>query len=199
MARKIQRLRGYYQVYSVCERTGKKKLRCRGPNEIAYDWAIIACQAIGLGKSEYKIGGMYVEFENTASPGLTVSPPTIDRAEGREYYDNLSGNRDYLRIPLLSLPALSVAPGWNDYFSGTGVDFNRMTFAAQTSGNSGSNGLTFSHLTNSRVFGIALVATPEWADRTQDVVFARGYYPAGDQLDKEASHQLYVSWRQDLA
>ena len=112
-----------------------------------------------------------------------------------EYYDGLqySGARDFLRVPLLQTPLLGVELGYDDYFE-VGVSGNKLTFFAQTQGNQGVHGKTFSNGANSKVFGAALVATPAFADRTQDVVFARAYYDSGEQAVKEASSQLGIGW-----
>lgn len=189
--------RGRYSTFGVCEATGlwvPKYLR--RANQIQYDWARIALQCMGRGKASYRINAVYVEFQNVASPGDPGDVPEFDRADGVEYYTSLTGDRDYLRLPLLSEPALSVDPAYADYFTGEGDDFNTMTFFAQTAGTLGVNGLEFSSGANSLAVGIALVATPVWADRTRDVVFGRTYFEVAEQVAKEASHQIGVSWEQ---
>lgn len=188
---------GRYSTFDVDERTGLwLPLAARRPNQIQYDWARIALQCIGLGKREYRISAVYVEFENVASPGDPATVPAYGRDEGTEYYTSLSGVRDYLRLPLLAQPQLAVADGFEDAFTGEGDDFNSMTFFAQTSGSVGVNGLPFSEGSNSVAVGIALVAAPVWADRTRDVVFGRAYFAVDEQVPKVASHQVGVSWSQ---
>lgn len=189
--------RGRYSTFAVCERTGRWLPRAvRRPNQIQFDWARIALQCIGRGKPEYRINAVYVEFQNVASPGDPGDVPAYDRGDGVEYYTALAGDRDYLRLPLLSEPRLAVAAGYGDYFAGTGDDFNEMTFFAQTAGVAGVNGLAFEVGANSVAVGVALVATPVWADRTRDVVFGRAYFEVAEQVAKEASHQIGVSWSQ---
>ena len=73
-------------------------------NLVLYEWAALTGRLLnGLG-TKYSIGGMYLEFENVASPGDTVTPPAFDRSRTISYYNNLSGSadRDYLRVPLNS-------------------------------------------------------------------------------------------------
>lgn len=189
--------RGRYSVFTVDEATGLWVPRfLKRRNQIQYDWARIALQCIGKGQSKYKISTIYVEFQNVAGPGDPASFPDFDRDEGVEYYTGLAGDRDYLRLPLLSEPALSVAPDATNFFSGEGDDFDTMTFFAQTAGALGVNGLEFSSGANSVAVGIALVATPVPADRTRDVVFGRAYFALDEQVPKEASHQIAVSWEQ---
>ncbi len=189
--------RGRYSVFTVDEATGLWVPRCLNrANQIQFDWARIALQAIGKGQSKYRISTIYVEFQNVASPGDPGSVPAYDRDEGVEYYTGLAGDRDYLRLPLLSEPVLSVSAAGTPYFEGEGDDFDTMTFFAQTSGALGVNGLEFSSSANSLAVGIALVATPVPADRTRDVVFGRAYFALDEQVPKEASHQIAVSWEQ---
>lgn len=191
---------GRYSTFSVCERTGLWTPRhLKRSNQIQYDWARIALQCIGLGKANYKINGIYVEFQNVASPGDPGDVPAFDRGEGIEYYTALTGDRDYLRLPLLSTPQLGVEDDYTNFFTGEGDDFNKMTFFAQTSGVLGVNGLEFSSGANSLAVGIALVATPVLADRTRDIVFGRAYFEIAEQVPKESSHQIGLSWEQVFA
>lgn len=164
-------------------------------NQIQYDWGFIAAQTIGRGLVAYRIAAMYVEFENVASPGDAVTIPSFGRDEGTEYYDDLqsSGTRDFLRVPLMQDPMLGIATGFEAYFT-EDESGNKLTFFAQSQGTVGVHGKTFSDSVNSKVFGAALVATPEFADRTQDIIFARSYFPTAEQTLKEASSQLGISW-----
>lgn len=199
-------IRGRVGLWHVRQR-GKRQ---RGPtqwvepitfiqNQIQFHWGFIATQTIGKGLSRYRVAAMYIEFENVASPGDPVTVPTYGREEGTEYYDALqsSGTLDFLRVPLLQEPLLGVVPGFEDYFT-AGETGNRATFFAQSQGVVGVHGKTFSDSVNSKVYGVALVATPVFADRTQDVVFARTYFPTGEQTLKEASSQIGISWDIDF-
>lgn len=161
-------------------------------NQIQYDWGLIAANALGIGDTSYRISAMYIEFENVASPGDPVSIPAFGRDEGTEYYDNLqsSGSRDFLRVPLIQQPLIGAA--------GASDEFTKMTFFSLSQGTEGVHGKTFSDGVNSKVFGAALVATPVFADRTQDIVFARGYYAVSEQTLKEASHQVGLTWEVTL-
>lgn len=165
-------------------------------NQIQWTWGEIACKLFGEGRAEYKIGGMYIEFENTASPGDVVTPPSFDRSEGLEYYSALSASasRDYLRVQLISSPKAALITGYED----ASVNVNQLTFFAQSSGSVGVHGKTFSAAANSTVFGVALVAMPKWQDSSQDLIFAREYYPTAQQILKQASSQIGVSWTEQF-
>jgi hypothetical protein len=187
---------GRWSTYSVTEAGLWVPRHLNRPNQIQYDWAKLALQCMGRGKPNYKINAIYVEFQNVPSPGDPGDVPAYTRDEGVGYYTSLTDDRDYLRLPLLSEPRLSVADGYEEFFTGQDDSFNEMTFFAQTSGALGVNGLSFSDSSNSVAIGIALVATPVWADRTRDVIFGRAYFAVEEQVTKEPSHQIGVSWSQ---
>lgn len=204
----ISGIRGRVGLWRVRQR-GKQRRRdglerwvepitCK-PNQIQYHWGFIAAQTIGKGLAKYRLSAMYIEFENVASPGDPVTVPAFGRDEGTEYYDALqsSGTLDFLRVPLLQEPMLGIVSGFEDYFT-AGETGNRATFFAQSQGVVGVHGKTFSDVANSKVYGVALVATPVFADRTQDVVFARTYFSLGEQTLKEASSQIGISWDIDF-
>ncbi len=165
------------------------------PNQIQYDWGFVAAKTIGQGDRKFKLAAMYIEFENVASPSNPVTAPAFGRDAGTEYYDDLqsSGTKDFLRVPFVSMPVIGIESGFEPFFTPDETG-NKLTFYAQTQGVTGVHGKTFSDSVNSKVYGAALVATPDFADRTQDVVFARAYYPTISQTVKEASAQIGVTW-----
>ena len=158
-------------------------------NAALYDWA---CILIGNlrnapdGKT-YHIGGMYLEFDNSAD---TISTPAITRGESLDYYNNLNTNypvRDYLRVALIA------TEGENTDAS-LFTTYNRGRFYAHTAGVLGVNGLTFADTANSVVYGGALVAYREFADASQDLIFSRFYFPAESHVAKAPSSQIGVAW-----
>jgi hypothetical protein len=157
-------------------------------NDILYDWAAAVQNLLRNspdGKS-YNVGGMYIEFDNT---GADVDPvPSINRDEGASYYAGLGPTRDYLRVPLVANAAstsnVALFPG-----------NNIATFISQSEGTVGvQNGLTFSDVANSRVYGGALVIYPEFADSSQDLIFSRYYFAPGSQIEKVAGSQVGLTW-----
>lgn len=158
-------------------------------NDILYDWAAIVSQQLANGGTAYRIGGIYLEYQNVAEPGDPVTVPAFDRTGGISYYDGLAGNPtvDYLRVPLIAAVLSNSNPSLYD-------GDNVITFFAQSQGVVGVNGKPFSDVNNSTVYGGALVAIPDLADRTQDLVFSRGYVPTDQQQIKLASSQIGAQW-----
>lgn len=168
------------------------------PNQIQYSWGFIAAQQIGYrrqaGRPDYHVSAMYIEYENVGAPEDPISEdPEFDRALGVDHYAALSGTRDYLRVALTLEPSLVISTDYTEYFT-PGENGNQLTFFAQTSGAEGVNALPFSHVVNSKVYAAALVATPDFNDRTKDVVFARTVFDVEDQITKEASSQIGITW-----
>ena len=168
------------------------------PNQIQYSWGFIAAQQIGYrrqaGRPDYHVSAMYIEYENVATPEDPVTEDSdFDRGLSVEHYNALSGSRDYLRVALRLEPSLGISTEYAEYFT-PGETGNQLTFFAQSSGTEGVNALPFSHLLNSKVYAAALVATPDFNDRTKDVVFARTVFDLEDQITKEASSQIGITW-----
>lgn len=199
LTEKVAAPRGYVTLWVIDEKTGIWTPKARKRNLLLYSWGHIAARQIGYQRDaaalDYAIRGMYIEFDNVASPGDPVTPPSFDRSDGISYYDDLSGasTQDFLRVALRGQPELGIVDGFSEIFT-TGQDGNKLTIFAQTAGTEGVHGKTFSDAVNSKVFGTALIARPVFDDRTQDVIFARTYFDAADQVVKEASSQIGVSW-----
>jgi hypothetical protein len=197
MARKQSRplIRGEYSVCLVDEATGlwTPPLFTK-QNLLLYSWGYLACQSLGLGNPAFKVNAAYLEFKNVVNPGDVVPTPTYDRTANLSYYNSLPVNQDYLRVPLVGVPTIDIAPGYEPYFI-SGFNGNRVTFNVQSTGTVGQRGLTFGYQVNSKIFGIALVATPVFADPTQDVILARGYFRTTDQQLKQQGSQTGVKWR----
>lgn len=157
-------------------------------NTVLYDWAPAAQKLFRNrrdGKS-YHVGGMYIEFDNSGSP---VNPtPTIARSGGLSYYNSVAAPRDYLRVAI----SATEEENTDDALYGSA---NMAKFWAQTAGTTGVNGLQFSDAANSIVYGGALVAFLDADDAAQDLVLARFYFDAANQLEKLVGSQIGLLWR----
>ncbi len=162
------------------------------PNTVMYDWATVAAKLLA-GQSEYKVAGMYFEFQNVADPDDAVAIPSYDRAGGIAYYEGLadSDDTDYLRVALTAA-VVTVGDGADDadrYPAG-----NVTTFFAQTQGTVGTHGKPFNDAVFSKVFGGALVAMPDPEDASLDLIVSRFYFPSDKQQVKLAGAQIGNAW-----
>lgn len=160
-------------------------------NDILKEWGAIFVNLLLRKGLNYGIGGMYIEFENVASPGDPVDVPVFTRGpgEGIDYYNDLSGSstRDYLRIPIIA----------GTLSSSDETEFplgNVSTFFAQTSGVAGVHGKGWSDAYNSVAYGGALVTFVDDDDFTRDIVLARAYFEPGDQQAKLPTSQVGYEW-----
>ncbi len=162
------------------------------PNQFLYEWGTIFANMLLRRGANFGIGGMYLEFENTGSPGDPVSPPdfTRDPQEGVNYYNGLSdsADRDYLRVPLVAGTLASSELAKFPYG-------NQPSFFAQTSGTAGVHGKPFSDANNSTVFGGALVSFLDETDYTRDLVLSRFYVTVEKQMVKLPTSQIGFEWR----
>lgn len=196
----IHGVRGHVTVWQIDERTGLYTQQVAQPNQIQYTWGWIAAHQIGYrrqaNRPDYHISAMYIEFENQADPETAISVSQFSRDIGISYYNSLvdSPNRDFLRIPLKIEPTLSVSSGFE---ANLPIDQqgNQLTFFAQTAGENGEHDKPFNAANNSKVFAVALVAAPEFSsDKSKDVVFARTTFSVGNQVTKEPSSQIGITW-----
>ena len=183
---------GKVTVWSINETTQQRIKLFTQSNLIMYKWAWIVAKTAGHGDSNFKLSSMYFEFKNVTSPSDSVAVPSYSRQDDISYYTTLANPFDYLRVPLSALPSITIESGYETYF--TGDEGNTMNFFAQTSGTVGELSRTFSSGSNSKVFGVALLATPSWSDSSQDLIFARTYFDVPDQQLKLSGSQIGVTW-----
>jgi len=170
----------WWRIFLFNPETGHVKMLVEQKNIIPYQGADILARVLA-GDETYAPGAMFFEFENTVG---VPSVPTPARDEGIEYYLStlaLSAVKDYVRVPLVVTPALSASS--SDY------DGNQVTFFAITAGVTGIHGKTFDSAVNSKVYGVALAATPTPTSYTQDLLFSRSY-DGFDPVPKEDGYQL---------
>lgn len=170
----------WWRIFLFNPETGHVKMLVEQKNIIPYQGADVLARILA-GDETYAPGAMFFEFENTAG---APSVPTPARDEGIEYYLDtlaLSATKDYVRAPLVNTPAISA--------SGSDYSGNQVTFFAITAGAVGVHGKTFDFSANSKVYGVALAATPEPTQYTQDLLFSRSY-DGFDPVPKEDGYQI---------
>jgi hypothetical protein len=198
-------VRGRVTLWRVDEASGLLTPLHSQRNQIVLSWGHIAARQLGFrpgaGRPSYHISAMYIEYENVGDP---EDPATVAVLNSRDfdpdyYYGQLvnSSTQGFVRVPLRIEPTLGIsaqtADDYPDYFT-DGVNGNQLTFFAQTSNAEVQNAVPFGAAYNSKVYAAALVATPAGDDHTQDVVFARTTFAEANQVTKEASSQIGISW-----
>lgn len=170
----------WWRIFAFNPDTGHVKMLVEQKNIIPYQGADVLARILA-GDASYVPGAMFFEFENTAG---SPTVPTPLRSEGIDYYLSdlaLEATKDYVRAPLVVTPAISA--------SGSDYDGNQVTFFAVTSGLTGIHGKTFDQSVNSKVYGVALAATPEPTQYTQDKLFSRSY-SGFSAVPKEDGYQI---------
>lgn len=163
-------------------------------NTWQFDYGYIVALALTPGSALPGLNMAYLEYQNVANPADAATVPSFQPQDRLGYYAALAGtpDRDYLRVPMLVTPLLSVRVGDEAFFpAGRG---NQLTFSIQSAGTIGANGKPFADTVNSKLCGVALVCAPSIADRTQDLVYARSYYPAAKQQLKTPNGQFGVAY-----
>lgn len=162
--------------------------------ELAW-WGFAAALALSGERLTFRV---YAEYENVDDPEDVVTAPTVtgtNAAHGIDYYLGLSGvdDRDFLRLDLSASPLLFIEEGSESYFdAGEG---NALRIFAQTAGDEGYHENPFDADSNSKLCGSALALARDPDDATQDIVLARVYFEAADQLLKlSPTTQIGLTW-----
>lgn len=196
-------VRGFVSLWRIDDVTGQHKLIFEQHNQIQHTWGCLAAKALGLRPDglgpSYNISAVYFEYENVLTPETTVvEPQSFSKTLNIDYYNTISvtPNRDYLRVPIIVAPQFSTASGYAGLLP-TNQQFNQLTFFAQTTGTSGMSGRSFGANVGgraSKIYAAALVAAPDLDDPTKDVVFSRTVFSADNQVIKDASAQIGITW-----
>ena len=193
-------VKGHVTLWRIDDKTGLKLPLFSQPNQIQYAWGYIAAKQLGYRRQadrpDYHISAMYIEYENQANPATVISTPAFNRAVDISYYNDLvsSTTRNYLRVPLSIEPALSVSAGYEANLP-VNQSGNQLTFFAQTAAASAVYAdASRAFDTTSKVFAACLVATPVFSDRSKDVIFARTQFSGANQVTKEPSSQIGITW-----
>jgi hypothetical protein len=151
-------------------------------NLILYSGADILARVL-TGDTDYKVNGMFLEYRN----GIPAAP-SITRSRVRTYYEGLVAPSGYVRVPTLA--AASFAASSTDY-SGNMVTYIATTDGTYVNGPGIADGV-------SQFYAAALVAMPDFADRTQYIVFSASNFLnstlAFTPITKVANAQISVKW-----
>jgi hypothetical protein len=181
-------IRGNVRAHRVTESDHWDPVTPFKHNLVLYQWAEITSRLLTTGDSRYRLGGMYLEYQNGGGPCPTLTAPEFARDRTIEYYNNLAGSPhlDYLRVPMTAIQVLS---------SGDGLSQNQLVCFARSGGLVGVHGKPFSYAANSVIYGAALVAFVAPNDATQDLLFSCFYFDPEDQQPKLATSQVGLEWQ----
>lgn len=172
---------------SVVESSGAVLRMSDFGNQMQYSAADLTIRCLA-GFTAYSVAGMYMEFVNAAHIPVPADP-VFGRDAGISYYLGLGDHRDFLRVPL------TVSP----YFQSTNASryvSNQVTFYAMSSGHTqGYNGKPFDATNQSTVIGLALVAMPDPANQSNDIILCRSYEMTNIEVDANRAvglaHTIY--------
>lgn len=167
-------LRGYVRVWN------EDGVVVESRNLVVYNGGDIIAQLLA-GNDEYRISHMYFAYENTAGVPAPAAAARTDTAAAT--FHALTPPNDFLRAPVLNPVTLAAADG-NHLF-------NRATFTAIASDTVGVLGLPFSSGSNSKVYGVGLVAAPTGV-YTGDLLYANFILPSA--LAAAGSGQISAAW-----
>lgn len=166
-------------------------------NQLQYDWAAIAGKCIAVGDLDYRLSGMYLEYQNVAAPENPATLPDTSRSTTQAYYAGLASvpNRDFLRLPFATVPATSRDGAFVSHFASQTNLGNVYTCQVITTGVAGYHGTPFATAgVNSKIAGLALVAMPLPSSQAADLLFARLPLSAPEQILFSAGAQKLVRW-----
>lgn len=196
-------VQGFVSLWRVDDLTGERRQLCAQHNQIQHTWGYLAARALGLRNTgdtpSHHISAVYFEYENVlTAETAVVESQSFSKTLNIDYYNTLgtSPNRDYLRVPIIVAPQFSTATGYASLLP-TNQQTNQITFFAQTTGTSGMTGRAFGANVGgriSKIYAAALVAAPDIADPTKDVIFSRTVFSADNQVIKDVSAQVGITW-----
>ncbi len=151
-----------------------------GRNLVVYTGGDIIAQLL-TGNLDYQITHMYFGYENTL--GVPSKPAASRTDTAASIFHALVAPDDFLRAPILQPVTLEAAD--------VNHSFNRATFNAVANGSAGVLGLDYGAAFNSKVWGVALVASPG-VDYTGDWMYA--YYVLPTALPAAGTGQVSATW-----
>jgi hypothetical protein len=170
---------GFVEVYSV--KDGIWTPIASFKNTVLYSGYDILGKVVG-GDSDFTVNGMYIQYRNGAP-----SEPVIAKDRVPGYYTSLSSPEGVCRVKTVADPSYSATSSLYDY--------NKVSFTAITDGSTLAGASVQDGVSN--FYSIALVAIPDLADQTKDVLFSAANIYAGavfTPILKVANSQVGFKW-----
>lgn len=178
-------LAGFIKIWRTEPKTGESLLLVDKQNMILNGGAKIIAHALG-GRSEAKIWGMYIGYNNAESFMLTDAPP-IDVLYSYPFSDftddpaiTPDGYFGYLREPLTFTPS---------YISTEGYEDNTVLFSTMITTATSVGGAAFGNASN--IYEVALVSVPAIGDSTKDTVFSRTNF---NPIQYNPTYNFTITW-----
>lgn len=174
------------------QKTGRETRIFDKKNLILYEGADIMAGLLS-GDRRFFPSHMYFVYENTNS--IITSPPATTRADGRAFFASIAGsspNQDWLRVPMISTPKLSII---GEEYAGNVVTFSASSAASDTlEGESPAHNYFASSGGDgpSKVFSLALVSALNPNTNKDDKVFSR--LDLDSPMSVLAGHHLTFYW-----
>ena len=170
---------GYVEVYSVKDGVWTPVTSFK--NTVLYSGYDILGKVLG-GDTDYTVNGMYVQYRNGAP-----SEPTIAKDRLPGYYTALVTPEGVCRVKTVADPAFTA--------TSTDYSYNKVSFTAITDGSTLAGATIQDGV--SQFYSIALVAIPDLADQTKDVLFSAANIYASSVFTpilKVANSQVGFKW-----
>lgn len=174
-------------------RTGRMTKMLEQKNMILFEGADVMAALLG-GDLNFRISHFYLEYKNTVG---TPTAPTITRDAGRSYFSSLDGSaaHDWVRVPIILNPTLSVVPAESSDYTGNSVIFTATT--ASVTPATGKSPVANYFLSSgvdgpSKITSLALVASPDRNAESKDRVFSR--VNLGTPMPLQPSSNIIFLW-----
>jgi len=169
-------LRGYVRVWN------SDGVSVESSNLVVFTGGDIIARLLG-GEIEYRISGMYFEYENTVG---VPAPAAAVRTDTNAYYLGLAAPFDFIESATLQPPQYST--------SDVNHNYNQVTFLSIANAVAGYHAVPFGAANNSKVYGLGLVASPTGLT-PGNVLYARYILPT--PLPAAGSGQISAAWMQE--
>lgn len=180
-------MQGFFKIWAIDPKTGKRELLRDQPNMILNSGADIVAQALA-GVNNSAISHMYIGYKNHIDN--TFTKPTIDKEYSIPFTDYGSGSYStfgYLRLPLAYAPSFIAQEGYNSNIA----LFTSVIATADYSYGAPFRSSESVTTPQSQIFEVALVSAFDASGAGQDKVFSRANF---EPLLYNPNYNLTTTW-----
>jgi hypothetical protein len=179
---------GFYKIWKVHKKTGKKELLVDKKNLILYQGADLLAFALA-GVKYSSISHMYVGYNDNPSFSFPANAPTIDKEYSTTFASYGSGslsNFGYLRLPLAYTPSYLAA---SHFYNNNTVIFTSVIATTDYSFGAAFNDSLTSP--SSQIFEIGLAASLNPDNAGNDIIFSRANFTP---IIYDSNYNLTITW-----